>query len=492
MLALISLQHMATATITAEDPLAATQYSPTASVKSTPHAYPPAPAPIASFEDARQQQQEEDAIELPPVDRGWAAWSFVGAGFLLDMLIWGQTFSYGSYLEFYLKTPPFNTASSVALSSVGTTSLALDYALILLGAMACRRWPHLVRKGVWLSLLLYVVSLLVASFATEVWTLILFQGVLAGVAGGLMYAPLLFYISEWFSARRALAGGTIFAGAGLGGFIFPLILNQLLPRIGWRWTLRAFALASLVICGACIVRIRPRIPVRAPTKRDSSEREKVKKEAKVDLRFLWNPVFLAVTATILCQGFALASLSIYLPTYAASFTSPFNSSVILALFNVFQVPGQILTGALCDRYPYSAVMLGSASVTTLAIFTILRVGDSFAKVAGFAVLVGLTGGGFSSIWFPASTDITRSTPSQAALCFGLLAIARGVSSIAGPVASGLLYTQTSVKDDGVWGRYGLSRFVLFVGWMSVATAVGSVVVEGMRRLRPVRKLVEDE
>jgi hypothetical protein len=69
---------------------------------------------------------------------------------------------------------------------------------------------------------------------------------------------------------------------------------------------------------------------------------------------------------------------------------------------------------------------------------------------------------------------------------------RGVASITGPIASGLLYTQTSVKDDGVWGRYGFGRFVLFCGGMTVATAAGSVVVEGMRRLREAVKVVEDE
>lgn len=77
---------MATATTLAEDPLAAGRYSP--SLKNAPLAYPPAPAPIIfASEEARQQQQEEDAVELPPVDTGWAAWSFVAAGFMLDMLV---------------------------------------------------------------------------------------------------------------------------------------------------------------------------------------------------------------------------------------------------------------------------------------------------------------------------------------------------------------------------------------------------------------------
>lgn len=55
----------------------------------------------------------------------------------------------------------------------------------------------------------------------QVWQLILLQGVGVGIGGGLLYMPVIQLIPEWFSERRGLAGGIIFAGTGLGGQSFP-------------------------------------------------------------------------------------------------------------------------------------------------------------------------------------------------------------------------------------------------------------------------------
>lgn len=84
--------------------------------------------------------------------------------------------------------------------------------------------------------------------------------------------------------------------------------------------------------------------------------------------------------------------------------------MILALLNIASVPGQILTGALCDRIEYWQVMLGSALISIVAIFALLRVGDTFPKVAGFAVLLGLTVSDLSLLLSP--TTVEHSAPNH--------------------------------------------------------------------------------
>ena len=89
----------------------------------------------------------------------------------------------------------------------------------------------------WGGLALYFLSIFCASFATQVrlvfvlrrftyfrhggylqvWQLILLQGVGFGISGGLLYVPVIKLLSEWFSERKGLAGGIIFAGGGVGG-----------------------------------------------------------------------------------------------------------------------------------------------------------------------------------------------------------------------------------------------------------------------------------
>jgi MFS family permease len=113
------------------------------------------------------------------------------------------------------------------------------------------------------------------------------QGVLYGVGGGLVYAPVLIWVSlsstsrgcrllhavidlqlsEWFVQRRGLAWGIIFGGSGVGGTVFPIIINFLLGRVGgFRWTLRIWAAFIAVLGNVALYFSRPRLPV-APVSR---------------------------------------------------------------------------------------------------------------------------------------------------------------------------------------------------------------------------------
>lgn len=44
------------------------------------------------------------------------------------------------------------------------------------------------------------------------------------------------------------------------GFVFPLMLNALLEKVGLRWTLRIWAIMTCATTGVAFLGIRPRIP----------------------------------------------------------------------------------------------------------------------------------------------------------------------------------------------------------------------------------------
>ncbi|KDE08517.1 hypothetical protein MVLG_01296 [Microbotryum lychnidis-dioicae p1A1 Lamole] len=447
---------------------------------------------IRTVEEAQGTSASEPGTvqqELPPQDRGWRAWRFVLASCLLDLFIWGGTFAYGTWLEYYLSHPPFQNESPVSLGAVGTVALALNYAEMLIGIILCGKYPHHIRKGMWACLVVYSGSLLIASFARQLWTLMLFQGVLAGSAGGLLYAPIYVWLSQWFQARRALAGGTIFAGAGVGGFAFPLILNALLPPLGFRWTLRLFALITLIICGLSVHLLQPRLPsVRPPPKclpssslapNQLQARQDHASASEISFSILYDPSFLLVSGTVLTQGMMFSPILTYLPTYLTSFESPTLASLTLALLNAATIPGLIMTGHLCDRYPYTWVQAVSTLLATLSIFLLLRMGDTFSKTLIFALLIGVSAGGFASTWFPSSIDVATCTgrkkdASQSAVVFGYLAIVRGVASIVGPVIAGSAYKPTRVEGGERMGKFGLGSFVVLSGTLGVV-ALGFVL-----------------
>jgi hypothetical protein len=58
-----------------------------------------------------------------------------------------------------------------------------------------------------LGLITDCLALALASFATQVWHIIVTQGALYGLGFLLLYYPLLSILNEWFVANRGLAYG---------------------------------------------------------------------------------------------------------------------------------------------------------------------------------------------------------------------------------------------------------------------------------------------
>ena len=58
--------------------------------------------------------------------------------------------------------------------------------------------------------------------------------------------------------RRAFAIGIVAAGSSLGGVIFPIMLDHLIPKVGYGWALRisAFLILALLVFGNLTVRSR--------------------------------------------------------------------------------------------------------------------------------------------------------------------------------------------------------------------------------------------
>lgn len=108
--------------------------------------------------------------------------------------------------QLYLSThPPFSSSSLASIGAVGTVALGLYLILPFASVILARRYPHLVRRTVWISLGVNVVAMLASSFAENVVTLIILQGVVCGVSGSFLYLPALLYLPEWFVVRRGVS-----------------------------------------------------------------------------------------------------------------------------------------------------------------------------------------------------------------------------------------------------------------------------------------------
>ena len=102
------------------------------------------------------------------------------------------------------------------------------------------RYPHLQKPLATLGLILLALSLVLASFATKVWHLLLSQGLLYGLGASLLYNTYITWLDTWFVKRKGLAYGIFWASMGSCGAVMPFVIDWALPRWGFRRVLRAW------------------------------------------------------------------------------------------------------------------------------------------------------------------------------------------------------------------------------------------------------------
>ncbi|KAI0072295.1 MFS general substrate transporter [Panus rudis PR-1116 ss-1] len=412
---------------------------------------------------------------LPPIDEGWRAWTFCFSAFALESIVWGFGFTYGIFQDYYTSHPPFNKSSPIAISAVGTTALAVQYGEGVLLALLLNRYPDYMRMSMWFGLCLSTLCLFLSSFAQEVWQLILLQGVLFGIGGGMLYMPVITLLSEWFVRRRGLAGGIIFAGTGVGGFAFPLIVNALLDKVGFRWTLRIWAIGMFVLAGLAVLGCKRRAPI--PKFHEGQRRPRL---IPHQMPFLRQPVFWTFSVTTVLQALSYFPVSLYIAMFTTSISSPLSATIVLSLFNSSGVAGQILVGFLTDKFPYPWIMFASALGSAISAFLLWGFADTLARVFAFSIIFGGLSGGFSSVWPAAASDSAGRNQEQATLTFCCFALLKGLAAVIGPILSGVLLQAGQTMSFGQYGKFGFGGVELFVGSCALVTSLTSLIVQATR------------
>jgi MFS family permease len=169
---------------------------------------------------------------------------------------WGYTLSFSLFQAHYAATLPSLPPSTI--SWIGSLQIAL---LFLVGALSGRALDAgLFHAAFLLGLALQLAGVLGASFCPGSYpALLLTQGVLQGLGSGMQFTPAIVLMSTYFARRRSLAIGLAASGASVGGIVYPLLVRQLLPQIGFAWTLRAVALLMGTVGVVAASFLRPRI-----------------------------------------------------------------------------------------------------------------------------------------------------------------------------------------------------------------------------------------
>ncbi|TBU46221.1 monocarboxylate permease [Dichomitus squalens] len=340
----------------------------------------------AVAEDPLPEPSAEPELEYVP-DGGREAWTVVLGSSLALFASAGMINTYGTFQNYY-ETTLLPSSSSSIISLIGSLQI---FFLYFLGTITGRIFDAygtsvLIPAGTLIS----VFSLMMVSLAQkdQAYQVILSQGVLFGIGLAMLFNPAIAVLGHWFRRRRALAIGLTTGGSASGGVIFPVILEKLIPAVGFGWAVRIIAFIILGCLTVSCLTIRTRLPLSG----------RISLRTAVDLGGWKDPRYALATIA----GFLLF-YSFFIPYFYIQIYGNFRgvrpgiANYLLAIMNAMTVPSRVLPGFIADRYGTLHVFVPAASICTILVLGLWLPSRNAASIIAFSALYGLFSGAFVSL-----------------------------------------------------------------------------------------------
>ncbi|ORY05949.1 MFS general substrate transporter [Basidiobolus meristosporus CBS 931.73] len=383
----------------------------------------------------KSQDNEKAVVELDETyPEGGRGWLVVLGGHLIHVVAFGIQTTFGIFQEHYTNVV-FAGSSPSTISLIGTIGAGvLAFSTLITGNLA-DRFGY--RTTITIGCCILVAGLIIASFCTQIWQLILTQGVLYGMGASLCYPPAISAPPQWFNKKRGLATGMTVAGSGIGGLILSPITQVLIDKLGFRWALRVLALFALLFLLIASLLVKRRIFPKKHTEKDSQGYSFFK-----TLRF-W--IFFG---TGLFTGFSYLVPFFYMPSYAVFVGLSVNQGAMLvACANAASAAGRIGTGFIADK-------LGCMNVLGISLFMagafsfLWMFTTTVAPLIIYMVVFGFLGGAFPS-QFPVVTALLFGTENLATVA-GALYASTAIGDCLGAFIAGALYDMTAPHYTYHW------------------------------------------
>ncbi|KAJ5667094.1 hypothetical protein N7507_002958 [Penicillium longicatenatum] len=358
----------------------------------------------------------------PPPDGGLHAWSQILWSHFTICNTWGYVTAFGVFQTHY--TQMLNETAS-AISWIGSVQVFFLFAIATFSGRASDAGYF---KAVWgLGAFLDLLGTFMASLSTTYWQLFLSQGLCLGIGSGLMFCPTLSLISSYFSRHRSFAIGVVAAGSSTGGLIFPAIVGNLLPRIGFPWTMRVLGFLSLGMLLPSFIFFKQRVPPRTGG-------------PLVEWTAFQDTSYATFTAGVFFMFWGLYIAFFYVGSYAREVTGVDGSASInlLLIMNGAGFFARILPNILADRYSGPVNLLIPVTIISSIILfcwiSVTRVSELYT----FSVFYGIFAASLQSL-FPASLTSLTSDLKKIGVRTGMVLSIVSFAALTGsPIAGALV------------------------------------------------------
>ncbi|KAJ7655737.1 major facilitator superfamily domain-containing protein [Mycena polygramma] len=384
-----------------------------------------------SLEESEKTGKTENDITTTDIwaeeypDGGARAWLVVFGAACTTFSTFGYVNAWGVFQAYYEETL-LRDSSPSNIAWIGS----IQYSLIFVPCLVTGHYfdrGHLRVPFLTSSALLVIATFLIAE-CTKYWHFLLCQGFAVGITSGVVYGPTTAVVGHWFKKRRGIAVGILATGSSLGGTIFPIVARNLIPRIGFPWTLRVMGFILVGSLGVANLTMKRRLP------------------PKHVPGGLFNPAaFKNPAYTIYCCSGIIAFLGLYtVLTYidissTSVGISPDFSFYLISIANAASLFGRLSSGIATDKF--GAVNVVTPMTVVAAVMTyvwpLARSKGSFIAVA---LVYGFSSGAYvSSFMLPMfhlgdMADVGR----RSGMAMSLTAI----GALAGPPISGAINSAT--------------------------------------------------
>lgn len=317
-------------------------------------------------------------------DGGLRAWLVVAGGYACLFCSFGWINAIGIFQAYYqtdlLKDYPPSTISWI----ISLETFFMFFGGPVVGKLYDNYGPrYILLTGTFL----HVFGLMMASISTQYYQLLLSQGVCSPIGASMIFYPAMSTVLSWFFKRRAFAMGIMASGSSLGGIIWPIMVQKLIPLIGFGWTMRVSAFVILALMIFANLTVKSRLPPHP------------KPFAMMDfVRPMYSVPFLLLTLGAFCIFFGLFQPFGYVELSALSLgMDPNLAAYVIPILNAASIPGRILPGYVGDKVGRFNVQIAMCALCGILVLALWLPARANAPIIVFAAFYGFASGAFVSI-----------------------------------------------------------------------------------------------
>ncbi|KAG6335198.1 hypothetical protein ID866_3892, partial [Astraeus odoratus] len=233
----------------------------------------------------------------------------------------------------------------------------------------------------------------------QYYQIFLAQGLGSGIAQGLMYIPSMAVVSHYFHRRRTLAMTFVASGSPVGSIVHPIMLNNLIKRVGFANGVRInAALVSVLLLTSCLLmRTRLGLP------KNPTNYWRVTKGVVRDTPFL-----------VMTMGILFAGCGFYYPLFYFQLASTKHGNSLnfsfysLAILNSCNFIGRFSSGFISVHTGVPMLMIFATFACGILILGMIKLG-SLTSVVILGIIYGYFSGMYIALMAPLMAVLTSDT-----------------------------------------------------------------------------------